>query len=61
MGHINFDNLSKLNRKEEVREIPQILKPTNTLCNIFLQGKQTETKLKSKKYSTTKLLKKFAY
>jgi hypothetical protein len=31
-GHINFDNLSKLNRKEVVRERPHILKPTKNLC-----------------------------
>jgi hypothetical protein len=31
MGHINFDNIVKINRKEAVREIPEILKPTNTL------------------------------
>jgi hypothetical protein len=32
MGHINFDNLIKVIKKEIVREIPQIMKPTNTLC-----------------------------
>jgi hypothetical protein len=31
MSNINFDNLVKINRKEEVREIPKISKPTNTL------------------------------
>jgi hypothetical protein len=31
MGQINFDNLVKVRKKEEVREIPQIMKPTNTL------------------------------
>jgi hypothetical protein len=32
MGHINFDNLVKVSKKEAIREIPQITKPTNTLC-----------------------------
>jgi hypothetical protein len=40
MGHINFDNLVKINRREAVREIPEISKPTNTLCKHCLQGKQ---------------------
>jgi hypothetical protein len=31
MGHIHFDNLVKVNEREIVREIPQIMKPTNTL------------------------------
>jgi hypothetical protein len=31
MGHIHFDNLVKVNKNEAVREIPQIMKPTNTL------------------------------
>jgi hypothetical protein len=32
MGHIHFDNLVKFRKRESVREIPQITKPTNTLC-----------------------------
>jgi hypothetical protein len=35
MGHINFDNLIKVNKEEEVREMPQILNPTNTLCKYY--------------------------
>jgi hypothetical protein len=31
MGHINFDNIVNVSKKEEVKEIPQIMKPTNTL------------------------------
>jgi hypothetical protein len=56
MGHINFFNLLKVNRKELIREIPEISKPTNILCKHCLQGKQTKTKFKSKEYSTTTLL-----
>jgi hypothetical protein len=48
MGHINFDNLVKVNRKEAVREIPEISKPTNILCKHCLQGKDTKTKFKLK-------------
>jgi hypothetical protein len=31
IGHIHFDNLVKVIKREAVREIPQITKPTNTL------------------------------
>jgi transposase InsO family protein len=56
MGHMHFDNLVKVNKREAVREMPQITKPTNTLCKHFQQRKQTKTKFKSKEYSTTKPL-----
>jgi hypothetical protein len=34
MGHIHFYNLLKIRKKknEAIREMPQITKPTNTLC-----------------------------
>ena len=32
MGHINFDNLVKIRKKEVVREIPEITKPANAVC-----------------------------
>jgi hypothetical protein len=53
MGHIHFDNPVKVSKREAVREIPQITKPTNTLCKHCQQGKQAKTRLKSKEYSTT--------
>jgi hypothetical protein len=53
MGHMHFDNLVKVNKREAVREMPQIMKPTNTLCKHCQQGKQTKTEFKSKEYSTT--------
>jgi hypothetical protein len=56
MGHMNFYNLVKVSKKEAVREMPQIMKTTNTLCKHFQQGKQTKTRFKSKEYSTTKPL-----
>jgi hypothetical protein len=31
MGHIHFDSLVKVSKREAVKEIPQIMKPTNTL------------------------------
>jgi transposase InsO family protein len=56
MGHIHFDNLVKVSRREAVREMPQITKPTNTLCKHCQQGKQTKTRFKSKEYSMTRPL-----
>jgi transposase InsO family protein len=56
MGHIHFDNLVKVNKREAVREMPQIKKPTNTLCKHCQQGKKTKTRFKSKEYSTTRPL-----
>jgi hypothetical protein len=56
MGHMHFDNLVKVKKIEEVIEIPQITKPTNTLCKHCQYGKQTKTRFKSKGYSTTRPL-----
>jgi transposase InsO family protein len=56
MGHNHFDNLVKVSKREAVREMPHIMKPTNTLCKHCQQGKQTKTRFKSKEYSTTKPL-----
>jgi hypothetical protein len=57
MGPIHFDNLVKVSRREAIREIPWIMKPTNTLCKHCQQRKQTKTRFQSKEYSTTRPLK----
>jgi hypothetical protein len=56
MGHIHFDNLVKVSKKQAVKEMPNITKPTSTLCKHCQQGKKTKTKFKSKKYSMTRPL-----
>jgi hypothetical protein len=56
MGHMHFDNLVKVSKREAVREMSRITKPTNTLCKHCQQGKKTKTRFKSKEYSTTKPL-----
>jgi transposase InsO family protein len=56
MGHMHFDNLVKVRKREAVIEMPQIMKTTNTLCKHCQQGKKTKTRFKSKEYSTTKAL-----
>jgi hypothetical protein len=50
MGHMHFDNLVKVNKREAFIEMPQITKPTNTLCKHCQQGKKTKTRFKSKEY-----------
>jgi hypothetical protein len=56
MGHMYFNNLFKVSKREAVREMSHITKPTNTLCKHWQQGKQTKTRFKLKEYSTTKPL-----
>jgi transposase InsO family protein len=56
MGHMHFDNLIKVRKREAVKEMPQITKPTNTLCKHCQQRKETKTRFKSKEYSTTRLM-----
>jgi hypothetical protein len=56
MGHMHFDYLVKVSKREAVGEMPQITKPTNTICKHCQKGKQTNTRLKSKEYSTTRPL-----
>jgi hypothetical protein len=51
MGHMNFDNLVKISRKEAVREMPKISKPTNTMCKHCLHGKKTRIEFRMKEYS----------
>jgi hypothetical protein len=56
MGHMHFYNLVKVNKRELVREMPQITKPTNTLCKHFQQGNKIKTRFNSKEYSMTRPL-----
>jgi hypothetical protein len=35
MGHMKFDYLVKINKEEAVREILEILKPSNTMCKHY--------------------------
>jgi len=56
MGHINFDNLVKISKTKAVREMPEIIKPTNPTCKQCQHGKQTRMKFKTKEHSTTTFL-----
>jgi hypothetical protein len=39
MGHIGFDNLIKVNKKEVVRDMPRIIKASNFVCRHCQHGK----------------------
>jgi hypothetical protein len=48
MGHINFDNLVKINKKKVVRDLPLIVKPSDPICKHFQHGKQDQSHLQNK-------------
>jgi transposase InsO family protein len=56
MGHIGFDNLIKVSKKEVVRDMPKIIKPSNSVCRHCQHGKKTRVRFKTKEYSTSKPL-----
>jgi hypothetical protein len=39
LGHMNFDNIVKIRTKQAVRDMPNIGKPSNTLCKQCQHGK----------------------
>jgi hypothetical protein len=39
MEHIGFDNLIKVSKKEFVRDMPKIIKPSNFFCRHCQHGK----------------------
>ena len=50
MGHINFDNLVRISKKEAVQEMPKISKPSKKLCEACQHGKQTKFEFKKKEH-----------
>lgn len=56
MGHMNFDNLVKINTKQAVRDMPKITNPSNTICKQCQHGKKTRVTFKEKEYITSKPL-----
>ena len=56
LGYISFENLIKTNKKEEVRDLPKIIKPSNPICKHCQIGNQTRVRFKTKENSTTKPL-----
>jgi hypothetical protein len=56
IGHIHFHNIFNISKKQVIREIPKITKPTNTMCKHCQHGKKTKVEFKTKEYSMTKPL-----
>ena len=56
MGHISFENLIKSNKKDAVRDLPKIIKPSKPICKHCQIGKKTRVRFKTKENSTTKPL-----
>ena len=57
MGHLNFDNLVKISKKEAIRDLPKIVKPLKSVCRHCQHGKQTRASFKTKKHMTSHPLK----
>jgi transposase InsO family protein len=55
-GHIGFDNLIKFSKKEVVRNMLNIIKPSNYVCRHCQHGKKIGVRFKTKEYSTSKPL-----
>ena len=39
LGHLHFDSLVKISKQNAVRNLPEISKPSNTVCEFCQQGK----------------------
>ena len=52
MGHLNFDNLVKISKKEVVRDLPKIVKPLNSFCKHCQHVNQTRASFKTKEHMT---------
>lgn len=53
MGHMSFEYLLKVSKKEVVRDMLKIIKPSNFVCKHHQHGKQTKVRFKTYKYSTS--------
>ena len=56
LGHLNFDNLVKISKKEDVRDLPKIVKPLNSVCKHCQHGKKTRDNFKTKEHMTSQPL-----
>jgi hypothetical protein len=53
LGHINYDNLVKVNNLGVVRNFPNIIKASNPMCRHCQLGKKTRIRFKKKEYSNS--------
>ena len=56
LGHLIFYNLIKDNEKTKVRDLPKVIKPSNSICKHCQIRKKTRFRFKTKERSTTKPL-----
>jgi hypothetical protein len=56
LGHINFENLVKFSNLGAARNLPKIIKPSNTMCRHCQLGNKTRIRFKAKEFSTSKPL-----
>ena len=52
LGHIGFENLAKLCRKNAVRNLPNIKVPRNHICEACQKGKQIRTRYSEKEHNS---------
>ena len=52
-GHLKFDNIVKVSKKEAIRDLSKIVKPLNSLCRHCQHGKQTKANFKTKEHMTS--------
>ena len=56
LGHLSFDNLSKIRKNEDVRDLPKSVVPLNFVCRHCQHGKQTRVSFKMKEHMNSHLL-----
>jgi hypothetical protein len=56
LGHIKFENLIQLNKREAIRDLPIIKDLSSSFCKQCQHGKKTRVKFKTKEHLTTKPL-----
>jgi hypothetical protein len=44
LGHLIFENFIKANKKKEVRDLPKVIKPLDSICKHCQIGKQTRVR-----------------
>jgi hypothetical protein len=52
LGHLKFDHLIKLKNLEEVKDLPRISKPQDSMCKPYQVRKLTRTPFKSKSFNS---------
>lgn len=56
MGHINFDNLVKINKNQAMKGMPKITKPSSNMCRHCQHANQTHVGFKTKLFTSSKPL-----